>query len=272
MAESLRIEPCIAGRDLIEELALIAAPPFVGEDFDLAMASEAGGVHPIADFADVDAAFAHQATVVEEIGGGRFPIADMEGVQATCLACEINLRLQLRVPPDVIDIHRDTHRSGRTERIANLMRLAHRVHRAAIIGIHRMQRLDGEFHARSLRRRQTGRDTVGDLFARFGKTLPRNGSADQNDERSADGVRLLDGEEIVVDGFLPVRSRFGREKAATAQTDHFHARIGCLTLHGIQITAFQRLPPDGDAAHAALRKLGEALFEAQGLRGDGVDA
>ena len=85
-------------------------------------------------------------------------------------------------------------------------------------------------------------------------------------------MRLLDGEEIVVDGFLTIRSRFGREKAPTAQTDHVHARIGCVALHGGQITTFKGLAPDGDAAYATLRKLREALFEAQRLRGDGVDA
>jgi hypothetical protein len=83
---------------------------------------------------------------------------------------------------------------------------------------------------------------------------------------------LLDGEEVVVDGLLAIRSRFGREKAPTAQTDHFHARIGRLALHGGQITTFESLPPDGDATHAALWELSEALFEAQRLRGDGVDA
>ena len=272
MAESLRIELCVAGGDLIEELALIAAPPLVGENFDLAVAGEAGGIDPVADFAEVDAAFAHQAAVVEEIGGRRFPIADMEGVQAAGLASEINLRLQLRVPPDVIHIHGDADGLWRAEDVADFMRLAHRVHRAAVIGIHRMQRLNGEFHTRRLRRRQTSRDAFRDLLAGFDQTLPRNGSADQNDEWSADGVRLLNGSPIIVDGFLAVRSRLGREKAPAAQTDHVQAGIGCLTLHRIQIAAFESLTPDGDAAHAALGKLGKALIEAQRLRGDGVDA
>jgi hypothetical protein len=73
-------------------------------------------------------------------------------------------------------------------------------------------------------------------------------------------VCLLDGEEIVVDGLLAIRSRFGREKAATSQTDDVHARIGRLALHGGQITAFESLTPDGDAAHAALRKFTKAFL------------
>jgi hypothetical protein len=47
------------------------------------------------------------------------------------------------------------------------MRLPHRVHRAAIISIHRMQRLDGEFDTGLFRRRQNGRDAISDLFARL---------------------------------------------------------------------------------------------------------
>ena len=70
---------------------LVFCPPFVGEDFDFAVAGEAGGIDPIADLADVDAAFAHEAAVVEEIGGGRFPIADVEGVKAAGLAREVYL-------------------------------------------------------------------------------------------------------------------------------------------------------------------------------------
>ena len=102
------------------------------------MADEAGGVHPVADFTEVDATFAHEASVVEEIGGGRPPITDMKGMQTTGLAREINLRLQLRVPPDVVNINRDAHRLWRAKRLTNLMCLMHRVHRAAVIGIHRV--------------------------------------------------------------------------------------------------------------------------------------
>ena len=93
---------------MVEEKILISTPPLVGEDLHLAVAGEAGGVHPAADFADVDAALTHEAAVVEKIGRRRFQIADMEGVEATGAASEVDLLFQLGVPPDVIDIDGDT--------------------------------------------------------------------------------------------------------------------------------------------------------------------
>ena len=157
------------------------------------MPREARGIHPVADFSDVDAAFAHEAAIIQEIGGGRPPIADVEGMQAPRLTREINLRLQLGVPPHMVHIHRDADCLGRTQCIANLMRLPHRVHRAAIIRIHRVQWLDGQLHARLLRRRQHRRDALGDLLARLHQRLPRHRAAHQHNERSANRVRLLDG-------------------------------------------------------------------------------
>ena len=71
----LRIELRVAGGDLVEKVVLIDAPPLVREDFDLTVAGETSGIHPVADFADVDATFAHETAVIEEIGGGCFPIA-----------------------------------------------------------------------------------------------------------------------------------------------------------------------------------------------------
>ena len=85
-------------------------------------------------------------------------------------------------------------------------------------------------------------------------------------------MRLLNGLPIVIDCGLPCRSRRGRKKAATAQADHFETRFASLAGGSTQITSFERLTPDGDAAHAALGKLHEAFLKAQRLGGDGMDA
>ena len=57
----LCIDLRVTGRNRVEKETLISRPPLIGEDLDFAMAGEAGGVHPVADFADVDAAFAHES-------------------------------------------------------------------------------------------------------------------------------------------------------------------------------------------------------------------
>jgi hypothetical protein len=56
----LLIEVGITGCDVVEKSKLVCRPPFVGEDLDLAVAGEAGGVHPVADFANIDAAFTYE--------------------------------------------------------------------------------------------------------------------------------------------------------------------------------------------------------------------
>ena len=68
---------------------------------------EAGRLDPAADLAERDAAFAHQPAVIEEIGGGRAPVADVEGQERALAAAGRDLLLEAVVPPDMIDIDRD---------------------------------------------------------------------------------------------------------------------------------------------------------------------
>jgi hypothetical protein len=85
-------------------------------------------------------------------------------------------------------------------------------------------------------------------------------------------MRLLNVLQVIINRGLPRRSRRGRKKTSAAQTDHFEARFASLAGYSTQITSFERLTPDGDAAHAALGELHEAFLKAQRLGGDGVYA
>ena len=58
----------------------------------------------VADLADGDAAFAHQAAIVEQVGRRRLPVADVEGEQTPGSAREFDLRPRVRDPT-----RRDTH-------------------------------------------------------------------------------------------------------------------------------------------------------------------
>ena len=69
--------------DTGEEFVLIARPPAVGEDFDFLEAGEAGGLDEGTHALEVDAAFAHETTVVEEVFGGNPPVADVVGEKAS---------------------------------------------------------------------------------------------------------------------------------------------------------------------------------------------
>ena len=61
------------------------------------------------------------------------------------LSCARDLRLELRIPPHVIDVDRHAERAGflRIECIAHIERLPERVDARAVGGLHRVQGLDG---------------------------------------------------------------------------------------------------------------------------------
>jgi hypothetical protein len=104
----LMLDLGFVGRDDVgEELVLIAGPVAGAEDFDFDPTGEAGLFDHGADAANVDAAFAHESTVVEKILRGREPIADMESDVA--LAGAADFLIQLRIPPDVVDIGCNAH-------------------------------------------------------------------------------------------------------------------------------------------------------------------
>src|ERR1019366_7570790 len=77
---------------------------------------------------DVDHAVAHHAAVVEKVRGRHQPVADVERQQAV-FSRAFDLRQQIRVPPDVIDVERDAERAGPLgiKRVADIQRLFGRV-------------------------------------------------------------------------------------------------------------------------------------------------
>lgn len=168
-SEASGIQLLIGLHNLAEVFVLVHGPEAVGEDLDFARAGEAGLIHPGGDFGDGDAAFAHEAAVVENVSGGCTPVADVEGEQPLLDGGQIDLGAQGGVPPHMIDIHRDAEAGGRVEGITDFMRLAHGVHRAAVIGIHRVQRFDGEFDTGGFGIRQHGGNAFGDLMAGLGE-------------------------------------------------------------------------------------------------------
>ena len=86
---------------------MVALPPVVDrEDLDLAVARETLVLDPAANLRDIDHAIAHHAPVVEQVGSWGEPIADVKRQQAA-LAGALDLRLELRVPPYVVEIDRD---------------------------------------------------------------------------------------------------------------------------------------------------------------------
>ena len=100
---------------------------------------------------DVDDAVAHHAAIVEDVFGRHQPVADVKREQAI-LPRARDLRHQIRIPPDVIDVERDAERARalRIDLIANIQRLLRRIHAGAIGSVGRMQRLDRERHAAPL--------------------------------------------------------------------------------------------------------------------------
>ncbi len=84
-------------------------PVLAREDLDLAVAGEARRLHPGADARDLDHAVAHHAAVVEQVARRHQPVADVEGEQPRAAGAR-DLRLELGIPPDVIDVDGDAER------------------------------------------------------------------------------------------------------------------------------------------------------------------
>src|SRR5258708_23273883 len=122
---------------------LVHGPEARGEDLDFVEALEAGGPDPAADLAERDAALAHEAAVVEEVDSRRAPVTDMIGQKGLEPAAAGDLRLERRIPPDVIHVNRDAN-ERRLERLDHVVGLAERVHGRAAIRSHRVERFDGE--------------------------------------------------------------------------------------------------------------------------------
>src|SRR5258708_6969330 len=93
----------------LENLVGIALPPVeLGEDLDLVESRIARALDRGADARQVDDAGAHHAAVGDEVARRHQPVADVISENAF-LAGAPDLALELRVPPNVVDVHRNAY-------------------------------------------------------------------------------------------------------------------------------------------------------------------
>src|ERR1700743_1879011 len=67
-----------------------------------------GFFHRNTDGSEIDNAVTHHAAVEQEIARGNQPVADVVSKNASVGSCPRDLRVKLRVPPNVVDIDCDT--------------------------------------------------------------------------------------------------------------------------------------------------------------------
>src|SRR6267378_1203404 len=154
--------PLIALLAHAQDLVWVALPPVeLGEDLDLVKARVARAFDPGADARQVDHAVPHHAAVVEQIARRHQPVADVVGEDA--LAGSLDLLLQLRIPPDVVDVHRGAN--SIPEQFAKIQSLFQRIDARALGRLHGMQRLDRQRHAGLSRFRKDCRNAFPYLFS-----------------------------------------------------------------------------------------------------------
>src|SRR5580692_11903224 len=83
-------------------LAGALPPVFRREDLDFLRSTISGFFHCDTDGSEIDDAVAHHATVEQEIARGDQPVADVVSKNASTGSCPRDLRIKLRVPPNVV--------------------------------------------------------------------------------------------------------------------------------------------------------------------------
>ncbi len=199
-------------------------PDLLVEDLDLHEPRVPRGQQPRHHRREVDHAIAEMAPAQQRVRGKRHhPVAQLDADDTA--ASPVDLRLQLRVPPDVVGVHDHADRLGR-ELKGQVKCVAQPGHDSAVGAEHRMHGLDAQPHSQPLR----GRDQVGD---RIGDHAPGQGeipAAGWQPARDEDqGVRpqlggLGDGPAVVRQGTGPGRAVRVGEEAAPAEAGHVQAR------------------------------------------------
>ena len=214
---------------------------------------------------DVDAALAGQTAIQQQILGGRLPVADVEGEQVAAAPAAQDLLAQLGIPPQVV--HVDRHADvRRTDGLGDVVGLAHGVDRRAIVGVHRVQRLDGQLDVGRLRVGQHRLDAGADLIARLGQRLARHRPAHQHHHRRAHRRGLVDGPAVVVERLGPARLLAVREEPAPTQRHDLQPVAPQQRARLRRIVSGQRVPPDRDPLHAgAGRSASAACSSGSGL-------
>src|SRR5205085_2202475 len=152
--------------DLFEKEGLVLLPPGAGENLDFVEALVSGGFHPSAYFFYGYAAVAHQCTVEQQIFGGHAPVANVKGEEVAIPAAPGDLLLEVRVPPKVVDVHRHAHLRG-VQFNGHVVGLGQRVDGGAGVGVHGVERLDGELDAGGDCVGNDGGDAIVDLLTRY---------------------------------------------------------------------------------------------------------
>ena len=134
-----------------------------------------------------------------------------------------DLAREIGIPPDVIGVDGDA--DAVAELVAEIVRLRERVHAGAVGGIHGMQRLDRQRHARLPRvgqERANASRTCDRAPARSRESL-RQPSHHEDEALRADRGRLVNRAPIVVERGAPPGLVGGRKHAAAAQAGDGHA-------------------------------------------------
>lgn len=249
---------------------MVGGPAFGGEDFDFVVAGEARGFDAVADVFEGDAAFAHEAAVVEEVAGVGAPVADVEGEEGFLLGGELDFFFEVGVPPGVVDVEGDAEEGGAVV-LADGAGLGEGVDGGAVGGVHGVEGFDGEFDVVGLGVGEELADGVADLGACGGEGQAGDGAADEDEEGGADGGGLVDGAAVVVEGFLTLGGFEGGEEAAAGERDDGETGVGKHFAGGGGADGIDDVSPDGDGGDVGVGVSLDALGEGPRLVGHGVD-
>ena len=199
---------------------LVARPVLLGEDLHLAEAAEAGRLHPAPDL---------RGGRCSPRRAGRDPAADPRWASSSRRRGRRTGARRARsagsrsrsvgIPPQVVDVDRHAHVVG-ADGLGDVVGLAPGVDGRAIVGVHRVQRLDGQPHPVRLGVGQHRLDAGADLIARRRQRLARHRPADQHHERRAQRGGLVDGPAVVVQRLVagPPASRCGKKPPRHSET------------------------------------------------------
>ena len=249
---------------------MVGSPAFGGEDFYFVVAGEAGGFDAVADVFEGDAAFAHEATVVEEVAGVGAPVGDVEGEEGFLLGGELDFFFEVGVPPGVVDVEGDAEPRGAVV-FADVAGLGEGVDGGAVGGVHGVEGFDGEFDVVGLGVGEERADGVADLGAGGGEREAADGAADEDEEGCADGGGLVDGAAVVVEGGLALGGLEGGEESAASEGDDGEAGVGEHFGGSGGADGIEDVSPDGDGGDVGVGVGVDALVEGPGVVGHGVD-
>ena len=147
----------------------------------------------------VDATFAHESAVVQHIGGGGHPIADVEAYDT--FAGTFDFLLQARIPPDVVNVGGDADPFV-TDLVEHVVALPDGIHCATAVGIHGVEWFDRKLDADLAGVFDQASDALGNVLTVFGEAELGLGTADEDDLWCTHGRRFIQSFDVVVKGGL----------------------------------------------------------------------